>query len=441
MNMSRNYSRKDLNDGPHTLRSGLHSPEISILRPSHHSLSLISSSLEISQSPTRAIIQEPHKSQYSDLDTQNPCTTSSSCTDNVHCKPAPPEIPTYPCTTIQEEMSQYPSHLASEKIEEAASEDKNTNGQVVMHRSQTFPSAPKPYPPELLHEPSPEVTTYKSNPLSKPTPHSSCNLVPGPNIASSSDMLPSPAYCISDKFFSFVIFHAPKDQETATRVCNDLEHLGVGRGTTFCEGFETPGVSPLNCLEDAVENSAYIVLLLTNAFLETTWIGFQSTTAMMNSIQNAEKQWTVIPFYPKLNKPDGKIPIWIQNLLALDENSPLFTKKVYKTFRKDVIEKQYQCWRRRMIKGSTDLLYLQQQQNISLQWSMGDAAAVLPQQTQPLHSVFHGQAPVIQISHAANVQIGNQNCMNVQASPNVPQMDSDTNIFQDAENETLDFKI
>lgn len=423
--MSRNHSQIDRDEGPHTLRSGLHSPEIAV---PNYSFSDESRSLEISQSPTQALIQGTHKGHSSDLETQTPNA------NKLYCKPAPLEILTYSFDIKEEKMSKYSSGVCatSNKNDEAVSEDKNSNGQDFMHISQKFPDPSNSSLPEY----SPQVTTYKSNPLSKQTPPSSCNLVPRLNIASGSDMPPSsPSSSVSsfssDQFFNFVIFHAPKDQEMASRVCKDLEILGVERGTTFCEGFEIPGLSPLKCLENAVENSAYIILLLTKDFLETTWMDFQSTTAMMNSIQNAGKLGSVIPFYPKLNKLDGKIPVWIQNILPLDENSPLFKTKVCRTFQEDIIRNQYTLWKRRMLRNSTNL----QQQNISIQWSMGDTTDALPLQTQPPHSVFHGQAPVIQISHATNVQIGNQNSMNVQFAPNGPQRYLDTNIFQDAEYE------
>ncbi|XP_040178305.1 TIR domain-containing adapter molecule 1-like [Rana temporaria] len=394
--MLRNHSNTDLDDAPHTLRSDLCSQGISIPRPSHHSLTRISNALEISQSPNGVFIHEPRNSQCPTSDTQTPCT-NIICNESSCCTPVPSELPSNLCTTNQEKYQQSSDHLCltSKRNEEEVSEDKNTDG-------------------------------HKSNPFSEQESHLS-------NIFSCPDVLPSSSVYSSDQFFSFVIFHAPEDQEIACRVCNVLEHHVVGKGTTFCEGFETPGVNPLMCLENAVENSAYIVLLLTNAFLKATWTHFQSATVMMNSIYNPDKLWSIIPFYPKLNKPNGKIPIWIKNLIPLDESSCIFETKVRNTFKKEEIKKRNTLWEKKLRRTTSDF---QQPQNISLQCSMSDATAVLPQQTQPQFAVFHGQTPVIQISHAGNVQIGNQNTMNIQFSPNEPQMVWDTNMYHDAGNET-----
>ncbi|XP_073450542.1 uncharacterized protein [Aquarana catesbeiana] len=433
MSMLRNYSNTDLDDAPHTLRSDLCSQGISIPRPSHHSLSRISNALEISQSPTRAFIHEPCNSQCSVSDTQTPCT-NIICNESSCCKPVPSELPSNLRTTNPEKYPQSSVHLCltSKRNEEEVSEDKNTDGQSYVHSSQTFPDPQNSNLPERMHELSLGVTIHKSNPFSEQESHLS-NIFSSPDVLPSPSVRSSPSVNSSDQFFSFVIFHAPEDQEIASRVCNVLEHHVVGKGTTFCEGFETPGVNPLMCLENAVENSAYIVLLLTNAFLKATWGGFQSATVMMNSIENADKLGSVIPFYPKLNKPDGKIPMWIKNLIPLDESSIIFETKVRNTFKEEVIRKQNKLWEGKVRRTRSDF---QQPQNISLQWSMSDATTVLPQQTQPQFAVFHGQTPVIQISHAGNVQIGNQNNMNIQFSPNEPQMDWDTNLYHDAGNET-----
>ncbi|KAM5194330.1 uncharacterized protein ACMZJ9_022848 [Mantella aurantiaca] len=417
----------DSDDSPHTLRSAVHSSDISIPRPSLHSMSF--KSLEISQSPTIALLQDPGKSQCSVLDTQTPCTTANISNQSSSYKPAPPEIPTNLCTTNAETIQQFssPLHSASEKYVEEVAEDKNIDRQ----SCHTFSGSPNANLPELLHELSPGVTNHNS--LSKPTSHLSCNHVPGPNIFSSSDIPPSASFypsITSQQFFSFVILHAPEDLMLASRVCKDLENHCVGKGTTFCEGFETPGVSLLTCLENAVENSAYIILLLTDAFLQATWGGFQSTTAMMNSIEKANKLGSVIPFYPRLNKLKGKIPMWIKAIIPLNENSPSFEIKVRNTLKPDVIKNQHKLWEREIV-GTAN--YLPQQQNISIHWSMGDTTAVLPQQTLP---VIQGQTPVIHISNARNVQIGDQNSMNIQFAPNEPQTDSDTSICQDVENET-----
>lgn len=147
-----------------------------------------------------------------------------------------------------------------------------------------------------------------------------------------------------NKFFSFVILHHPEDEETAIRVCRTLERLGIKDGTTFCEEFSVPGNSPLTCIQDAVDNSAFTVLLLTRLFA-TRWEDYQTNIVLLNSIEQQHRYNTVIPFLPKDNPlPKTEMPLHLKSLVPLDESSPLFLKKAHNTFSLQTVEKNRAVW-------------------------------------------------------------------------------------------------
>ncbi|KAL7855280.1 hypothetical protein SRHO_G00174700, partial [Serrasalmus rhombeus] len=66
-----------------------------------------------------------------------------------------------------------------------------------------------------------------------------------------------------EMFYAFVILHAPEDVEEAARLKARLERTSSTTGATFAEDFAEPGRSPFRCMEDAINNSAYVMLLLT----------------------------------------------------------------------------------------------------------------------------------------------------------------------------------
>lgn len=279
-----------------------------------------------------------------------------------------------------------------------------------------------PPPPPASHEPSVGASSpHHSNPFSNMAPP------PAPSISAPLSDLPT-----SSKFYSFVILHVPEDREEAMRACEILHGLEIGEGTTFCEGFETAGVSPLRCLEDAVENSAYIVLLLTSGFL-SKWGEFQTNTVLMNSIEDGNKSGSVIPFIPESRPPVGKIPLAVRALIPLYEASGLFQTRVRNTFKRETIQRQRERWIReqelqalqRSVEDARELAGdLEMRQRIAMDHQavyndlcahLSSIMSILPPQLIP------GHGPVnIQISNASNVQIGNQNSMNVQEIPPVP---------------------
>ncbi|NXW58357.1 TCAM1 protein, partial [Eurystomus gularis] len=146
------------------------------------------------------------------------------------------------------------------------------------------------------------------------------------------------------KFFTFVVLHASEDEIVAHRVKNLLENMGVPNGATLCEDFSIAGRSHLTCFEDAMENSAFIILLLTKNFLCNLCM-FQTDTALMESIQNPSKQQSVIPFVPKENPlKRSQIPSKLGGLIPLNENSPLFSRTVQNTFTPSRIKARKVIW-------------------------------------------------------------------------------------------------
>ncbi|NXX57967.1 TCAM1 protein, partial [Scopus umbretta] len=146
------------------------------------------------------------------------------------------------------------------------------------------------------------------------------------------------------KFFTFVVLHASEDEIVAHRVKELLENMGVPNGATLCEDFFIAGRSHLTCFQDAMENSAFIILLLTKNF-PCDLCMFQTNTALMESILKPCKRDSVIPFVPKENPLErSQIPSTLGGLMPLDENSPGFSRTVRNTFTTSRINERKATW-------------------------------------------------------------------------------------------------
>ncbi|NXS45494.1 TCAM1 protein, partial [Balaeniceps rex] len=146
------------------------------------------------------------------------------------------------------------------------------------------------------------------------------------------------------KFFTFVVLHASEDEIIAHRVKDKLENMGVPNGATLCEDFFIAGRSHLTCFQDAMENSAFIILLLTKNF-PCDLCMFQTNTALMESILKPSKHDSVIPFVPKENPLErSQIPSTLGGLMPLDENSPGFSRTVQNTFTTSRINERKAMW-------------------------------------------------------------------------------------------------
>ncbi|NXY62472.1 TCAM1 protein, partial [Callaeas wilsoni] len=191
--------------------------------------------------------------------------------------------------------------------------------------------------------------TYSFSATLPPLQESHSNLLyPPPLHSSPSPAWPPPALPAMDpsepdgaKFFTFVVLHAREDEIVAHQVKNLLESMGVSNGATLSEDFFIAGRSHMICFQEAMENSAFVILLLTKNFPCNLCL-FQTDTALMQSILDPSKQDSVIPFLPKANALEcSQIPMMLSVLVTLNESSPLFPRNVRKTFNhKKIMEKK-----------------------------------------------------------------------------------------------------
>ncbi|KAM3865950.1 TIR domain-containing adapter molecule 1 [Diretmus argenteus] len=144
-------------------------------------------------------------------------------------------------------------------------------------------------------------------------------------------------------FYSFVILHAAEDEDMAESMKEKLESIVVGEGATFSGDFEIPGKSTLMCIEDAINNSAFTILLLTRNF-STGLLEVEADSALINSIYKKHKHNTVIPLLPKENcMPRQSMPIVLQRLVALEENKS-FERKLKNALSQAKIAAHKKVW-------------------------------------------------------------------------------------------------
>ncbi|XP_026720904.1 TIR domain-containing adapter molecule 1 [Athene cunicularia] len=335
-------------------------------------------------------------------------------------------------------------------------------------------SLPPPTYPVSSTLPPHQVTPSS---LSHPTPlHSSPSPAWPPPLQTIEPVPPSEPD--SGKFFTFVVLHASEDEVVAHRVKDLLENMGVPNGATLCENFFIAGRSHLTCFQDAMENSAFIILLLTKNF-PCDLCMFQTNTALMESILKPSKRDSVIPFVPKENPLErSQIPSTLGGLMPLDENSPGFSKTVQNTFTTSRIHERKVMWdlmQRKKLQlyqeryqtlhslaalnlgslpqappSATQLQLLEQSPQ---QWCPpastvppttyppppAGVAQMGPPPSQPIHlPAGHynmmpgpGGTSHLIIQHARMVQIGDHNTMHIETAPPGPQ-DSEEETRQNA---------
>ncbi|KAJ7427207.1 toll like receptor adaptor molecule 1 [Willisornis vidua] len=299
--------------------------------------------------------------------------------------------------------------------------------------SSTLPSLQKP-PPSL----NPPPLCSSPSPAWPPPPP-----VPGADPVALSE--PE-----GDKFFTFVVLHASEDELVAHRVKNLLESLGVPNGATLCEDFFIAGRSHMTCFQEAMENSAFMILLLTKNFPCNLCL-FQTDTALMQSILDPAKRDSVIPFLPRENALErSALPSTLRALVTLDESTPLFPRNVLRTFSPERISQKKALWEQ-MQRRKLQLWWERQQAQHNLAGlSLGSHPRVPPAATQPwppgpphqwcppsprvpppaqmgplgpqaLLPPGHYNIPPLVIQNARMVQIGHQNTMQVDTVPPGPQ--------------------
>ncbi|NWW40559.1 TCAM1 protein, partial [Panurus biarmicus] len=196
--------------------------------------------------------------------------------------------------------------------------------------------------------------TYSFSSTLPPLQESHSNLLyPPPLHSSPSPARPAalPAMDPSEpdgaEFFTFVVLHASEDEIVAHRVKTLLESMGVPKGATLSEDFFIAGRSRMTCFQEAMENSAFMILLLTKNFPCNLCL-FQTDTALMQSILDPSKQGSVIPFLPKADALEcSQIPMTLSALVTLKESSPHFSRNVHKTFNPRKIKEKKALWLQR----------------------------------------------------------------------------------------------
>uniref|UniRef100_H3BDQ0 TIR domain containing adaptor molecule 1 n=1 Tax=Latimeria chalumnae TaxID=7897 RepID=H3BDQ0_LATCH len=325
----------------------------------------------------------------------------------------------------------------------------------------------------------PEEDTYPKTEQSK-SDHLSSQL---PSELSETELLSS-----EKKFYTFVILHLPEDVTIASRVQDTLERHGIADGATSSD-FLIPGQSPLACIQNIVDNSAFTILLLTSKFA-SKWAEYQTNMVLMNSIHNLHKYNSVIPFFPKEDSLSITVlPLALRCLTGLKENieERVFQKILKTTFSRKKIQQQKSLWEKeqRMKELQEKTLQLNEEVHFHREYSEKvmlynqqlcqlnfyqylTAAHCLPlnhSQVPPgipseiplhipsnmqnflrdQHQVFspagpHGSQsgnqaipdsqptqcqPIIHIEKATNVQIGNQNQMRFESSANEESEDTE----------------
>ncbi|XP_057593076.1 TIR domain-containing adapter molecule 2 [Hippopotamus amphibius kiboko] len=148
-----------------------------------------------------------------------------------------------------------------------------------------------------------------------------------------------------EMFLKFVILHAEEDTDEALRVQNLLENdFGIKPGIIFAE--MPCGRQHLQNLDDAVNGSAWTILLLTENFLRDTWCKFQFYTSLMNSVNRQHKYNSVIPLRPLNNPlPRERTPFALRTINALEEESRGFPTQVERIFQDSVYRIQQAIWK------------------------------------------------------------------------------------------------
>uniref|UniRef100_A0A8C6R353 TIR domain-containing adapter molecule 1 n=2 Tax=Nannospalax galili TaxID=1026970 RepID=A0A8C6R353_NANGA len=195
--------------------------------------------------------------------------------------------------------------------------------------------------------PSPQQTSPHAPPPSSPSSASPSSSSHPPPMSSLSPP-PGHSETSEQKFYNFVVIHARADEHIALRVREKLERLGVPDGATFCEDFQVPGRGELSCLQDAIDHSGFMVLLLTASF-DCRLSLHQVNQTLMNSLTQSGRQDCVIPLLPlecsraHLNPDTVGL---LTGLVWLDEHSSIFTRKVANTFKPHKLQAHKARWKR-----------------------------------------------------------------------------------------------
>ncbi|XP_051766703.1 TIR domain-containing adapter molecule 1 [Ctenopharyngodon idella] len=283
-----------------------------------------------------------------------------------------------------------------------------------------------------------EVVTSKSTNI---------NFSSSPNYSNAKDLKPpaqANSFCspelsessVEETFYAFVILHEAEDADEAQRLRERLESIISAPGATFSDDFAQPGRSTLRCIEDAIENSAFTLLLLTQNFKsnlsETT-----ADSAIVNSLENHHKLNSVIPLLPRENRLSREsFPLVLRTKVFLDE-SRMFERNVLKAITPDKVAKQKKIWlmdqRKKKLREEQKRLREENVRNAELQRETEKFARLKLESEMQQNKMFHTasapppfngamytqpgswqpQQSCIHIENAQNVMIGNHSTMNI----------------------------
>lgn len=145
-------------------------------------------------------------------------------------------------------------------------------------------------------------------------------------------------------FYSFVILHAQGDQDEimAEDMKERIKGIIKSDGATFSNEFTMPGKYEIRCVEDAINNSAFTLLLLTKSF--NKFLEMKTNSALVNSIRDPAKHDTVIPLLPQTNAmPIEDIPMVLRTLIPLVDNRH-FERKILQALSPARIARQKKEW-------------------------------------------------------------------------------------------------
>ncbi|XP_068427166.1 TIR domain-containing adapter molecule 1 [Clinocottus analis] len=229
------------------------------------------------------------------------------------------------------------------------------------------------------------------------------------------------------KFYAFVILHALEDEDMADGMREKIEAVIRSDGATFSVDFAIPGKSILSCVEDAINNSAFTLLLLTRNF-NTRLLEMETDSALINSINNTHKYNTVIPLLPHENcMPRERLPLVLKTINSLEENKR-FERRLKKVFTPLAIQKQRSIWneeqtKKRETERQERRKSLTQKQRIkechtaqleeetrrvflARNQDNGEGRVQWPQQQQPNIHIENAQCIIIGNDSQMNVELG-----------------------------------
>uniref|UniRef100_A0A672PEC0 TIR domain-containing protein n=1 Tax=Sinocyclocheilus grahami TaxID=75366 RepID=A0A672PEC0_SINGR len=149
---------------------------------------------------------------------------------------------------------------------------------------------------------------------------------------------------VEETFYDFVILHEAEDADEAQRLKDKLERIISGVGATFSDDFAQPGRSTLRCMEDAIENLAFTLLLLTQNFI-SNHSATSADSAIVNSLENRHKMNSVIPLLPRKNCLLRKsFPLVLQTKVPLDKSRRMFEHNAQKAIATEKVATQKKIW-------------------------------------------------------------------------------------------------